>query len=75
MLQKVEIATLDENFRVVASPEPLIEGELLVFQQKPEDQYDEDLIVYKDFSLRKRMKTAAPPNLKNQKITKEALKK
>jgi hypothetical protein len=57
MLQKVEIATLDNDFRVFAAPEPLIEGELLVFQLKPEDQYDEDLIVYKDFSLRKRMKT------------------
>lgn len=32
MLQKVEIATLDQHFRVVAAPEPLIEGELLVFQ-------------------------------------------
>jgi len=42
---------------------------------KPEDQYDEDLIVYKDFSLRKRIKTPASKDPKSQQVTKESLRK
>ena len=42
---------------------------------KQEDQYDEDLIVYKDFSLRKRIKTPASKDPKSQQVTKESLRK
>ena len=42
---------------MVSHPYPQIEGELLIFQPKKDDQSEEDLIVYRDYSLRKRIQT------------------
>jgi hypothetical protein len=57
ILQKSVIMKLDDNYMLVANPYPTLEGEMLLFQYNPDDQSPEiEGIVYKDYSLRKRMK-------------------
>lgn len=57
MMKGVKIEKLDSKFYLVSHPFPQIEGEMLVFQPKKDDQSEEDLIVYRDYSLRKRIPT------------------
>lgn len=57
MLKGVKIEKLDAKFLLVSHPFPQIEGEMLIFQPKKDDQSEEDLIVYRDYSLRKRIPT------------------
>jgi hypothetical protein len=42
---------------LVAHPYPQLDGEMILFQLKPEDQVVPEILVYKDFSLRKRVET------------------
>lgn len=58
MMKKVKIEKLNSKFYLVSHPFPQIEGEMLIFQPKKDDQSEEDLIVYRDYSLRKRIPTA-----------------
>ena len=58
MLSKSVIIKLDDNFMLAANPYPQMEGEMLLFQYNPDDQSaDVDGIVYRDYSLRKRLKS------------------
>lgn len=58
MLSKSVILKLDDNFMLAANPYPQLEGEMLLFQYNPDDQSPEiDGIVYRDYSLRKRLKS------------------
>jgi len=61
MFKLNRIEKLDDNFILVAHPYPQMEGELLLFQIDPEIQQDKDLIVHKDYSLRKRIPTEPKP--------------
>ena len=61
MMKGVKIEKLDAKFNLVSHPLPQVEGELLIFQPKKDDQSEEDLIVYRDYSLRKRCATADKP--------------
>ncbi len=58
MLKASRVEKLDEDYVLIAHPFPQMEGEMLLFQVNPQDQEDKDLIVYKDYSLRKRIPTA-----------------
>ena len=55
-LRTNRISKLDDNYVLLAHPFPQIEGEMLLFQQNIESE-DKDIIIYQDFSLRKRMDT------------------
>jgi len=57
ILKQNRIEKMDEDFTLVAHPFPAIEGEMLLFQQKSEDQEDVQTIVIRDYSLKKRMVT------------------
>jgi hypothetical protein len=58
MLKKVKIETLEDKFKLISHPYPQISGEMLVFRPRKEDNNEKDAIVYRDFSLRKRLPTA-----------------
>ena len=63
---------LDDNYILVANPYPVLEGEMLLFQYNPDDQSPEtEGIVYRDYSLRKRMKA----ELKTKNIVSSAMAK
>lgn len=74
MMKGVKIEKLDSKFYLVSHPYPQVEGEMLVFQPKKDDQSEEDLIVYRDYSLRKRIPTEEKKAsaLSKKKQTKEA---
>ena len=57
MLKKVKIEQLEEKFKLISHPFPQISGEMLVFRPK-EDQTEKDSIIYRDYSLRKRLPTS-----------------
>lgn len=72
MLSKSVILKLDDNFMLAANPYPQIEGEMLLFQYNPDDQSPEiDGIVYRDYSLRKRLK----PEVKTKTLVSSAVAK
>jgi hypothetical protein len=52
-----KISKLEKKFKLLAHPYPLLEGEMIMFQSLKQDQYDKTLIVYRDYSLRKRIPT------------------
>jgi hypothetical protein len=56
------IEKFEEEYILVAHPFPQMEGEMLLFQNAGGDQVeDKELIIYKDYSLRKRLATAPKP--------------
>jgi len=57
MMKKVKIEKLEEKFNLISHPFPQISGEMLVFRPRKEDQNEKDFIVYRDYSLRKRLPT------------------
>ena len=61
ILKMNRIERLEEEYVLVVHPFPQMEGEMLLFQTIGSDQEDKDLIVYKDYSLRKRINTPAKP--------------
>ena len=58
MLKKVKIEQLEEKFKLISHPFPQISGEMLVFRPRKEDQTEKDSIIYRDYSLRKRLPTS-----------------
>ena len=58
MLKTGRIEKLDEDYILAAHPFPQIEGEMILFQINPQDQDDKDIMVYDDYSLRKRLPTS-----------------
>lgn len=68
MLKGNKIETLDDDFILTVHPYPQMEGEIILFQIYDKDQEDEKddegeilknsgVIIYKDFSLMKRLKS------------------
>ena len=60
--KKLKIEKLDAKYNLCSHPFPLVEGEMILFQPKKEDQtqklYD---ITYRDYSLCKRLETSVKP--------------
>ena len=52
-----KIADLEKKFVLLSHPSPIIEGEMVMFQPFEQDQIDEQLIMFRDYSLRKRYPT------------------
>lgn len=76
-----QIETLSDNYMIVTHPFPQVEGEMLIYQ-KPEldkgEKLDDDLLLYKDYSLKKRLKAQTnkfPPTTAQQKKIDEMLAK
>ena len=65
--KKIKIEKFDSNFLLVAHPHPMFEGEMLLIQPKKGDQEDKAKIIYKDYSLRKRLPTRNPDKTKSKK--------
>ena len=62
-----KIADLEKKFVLLSHPTPIVEGEMIVFQPFDQDQIDEQLIMYRDYSLRKRYPTQVA--VANKKLT------
>ena len=73
MMKKVLIEKLPAKYFLASHPYPKIEGEMVIFLPKKEDQDPEDksLIVYRDFSLRKRLETTPKSNYVNDAMNKK----
>ena len=66
MIKKVLIEKLASKFFLAVHPFPRLEGEMLIFKPKKKDQTKgKDIIVYRDYSLRKRIETT-PQAIKEQ---------
>jgi len=57
-LNKIE--PMGDDYLLVSHPYPQIEGEMLIFQPNADDKCDKDLLVYRDYSLKKRNKYFNP---------------
>lgn len=58
MMKKALIEKLDAKYFLASHPYPKLEGEMVIFKPKKADQTKgKDVIVYRDFSLRKRLET------------------
>ena len=81
MMKKVKIEKLSNKFLLCSNPFPLIEGQMICFQPKKDDQKVKEAIIYRDYSLRKRLETQQKPELESfgigrkVKYTKESAKK
>ncbi len=62
-----KIADLEKKFVLLSHPTPIVEGEMIMFQPFDQDQIDEQLIMYRDYSLRKRYPTQVA--VANKKLT------
>ncbi len=65
--QNIKIEKFESKFLLVAHPYPMFEGEMLIIQPKKGDQEDKTKIIYKDYSLRKRMPTRNSDKPKSKK--------
>lgn len=63
MMKTLKIEKLDKKYVLSVHPYPIIEGEMLIFSTKKQDQDVKDLITYRDYSLRKRL-----PNKSDKKM-------
>lgn len=67
--KKTKIEKLDGKFLLISHPHPSFEGELLILQPKKADQdSDSDEIVYRDYSLKKRLPTKEKSTVGESKI-------
>lgn len=57
LLKSSKIEKLSDKYLLLVHPFPIVEGEMIILQPKKEDQKERDLIVYRDYSLRKRLCT------------------
>ena len=73
MMKKVLIEKLPAKYFLASHPYPKLEGEMIVFKPRKEDQDPEDksLIMYRDFSLRKRIETTPKSNYVTESLTKK----
>lgn len=71
LMKGLKIEKLSKKYVLVAHPNPIIEGEMLLFQPQKQDQYDKELIIYRDYSLRKRI----PTKIKTKKLSNYMQKK
>lgn len=57
-MKKVLIDKMAAKYFLASHPYPKIEGEMIIFKPKKADQTQgKDVIIYRDFSLRKRLET------------------
>eukprot|EP00347_Sterkiella_histriomuscorum_P001454 403371978 len=56
-----QIHKLSKKYLLLSHPQPKIEGEMILFQPLKQDQYDPQVVVYRDYSLRKRLATRPRP--------------
>ena len=56
-----KIEKLHKKYVLMSHTFPLLEGEMVMFQPVKQDQYDKQLIIYRDYSLRKRIPTKPRP--------------
>ena len=69
MMKKTLIEKLDQKYLLVSHPYPQIEGQMMIFLPKKADQKESDIIMYRDYSLRKRLETTVkPPESKMDRI-------
>ena len=71
ILKKVLIEKLDAKYLLTVHPRPSCENEMLIFKPRKEDQKESDEIVYRDYSLRKRIESTQ----NKETTTKKKLKK
>jgi hypothetical protein len=57
LLRSSKIEKLSDKYLLLVHPFPIVEGEMIIVQPKKEDQKERDLVVYRDYSLRKRLAT------------------
>ena len=58
MMKKVLIEKFENKYFLASHPYPKIEGEMIIFKPVKDDQTQgKDVIVYSDYSLRKRIET------------------
>jgi len=60
LVKRLLIDKLPAKYFVASHPCPKIEGELIIIRPKKEDQNSKDAIIYRDYSLRKRIETMPP---------------
>lgn len=53
--KSLRIEKLEAKYLLLAHPYPSFEGEMILCQPKKDDQNDKDVIVFRDYSLRKRL--------------------
>ena len=73
--KKLKIDKLDNKYVLLSHPFPLIEGELILLQPKKEDQKEKEEIIYRDYSLCKRIETAPKPDKMSLSKKRSKLKK
>ena len=74
MMKKVLIEKLEDKWFIASHPYPKIEGEMMIFKPRKEDQKEKGVIVYRDFSLRKRIETTPQSILEAQNMKKKSAK-
>lgn len=75
MMKKVLIEKMQAKWFLASHPYPRIEGEMIVFKPKKEDQTQgKDVIIYRDYSLRKRVETTPRNVIEQQAMRKKASK-
>ena len=57
LMKGCKISKMQKKFKLLSHPYPLVEGEMILFQPLKQDQYDKNLYVYRDYSLKKRIHT------------------
>lgn len=78
MIKKGLVEKLREKYFLASHPYPKLEGEMIIFRPRKEDQtLGKDVIVYRDYSLRKRIETTpkenfVEKNLREKKKSKDA---
>lgn len=72
-MKKVLIEKLPAKYFLASHPYPKLEGEMIIFKPRKEDQDPEDksVIIYRDFSLRKRIETMPKSNYTTENLAKK----
>ena len=75
MSKNCKIEKLEDKYLLLANPHPSFTGEMIFAQPKKDDQDDKDLIVYRDYSLRKRLPNQEKPQISAAEKLKDKKKK
>ena len=69
IMSKCLIEKLDGKYLLVANPYPQTEGQMMIFLPKKADQREKEILLYRDYSLRKRLETTIKaPDSKVEKL-------
>ena len=61
ILKGNKIEKLAQKYALLSHPYPMVEGEMIIIQPQKQDQYDPQVVVFRDYSLRKRLPTKPRP--------------